>query len=271
MSMGERIASLRKKQGLTQTQLAEELGVSFQAVSSWERGETLPETDKLPRLAKALETSVSRIVEESALPDWETHDRVFHEEHMYTYLKTVLAAKGLKQAAAALPFARSCQAGQVRKGREAVPYIVHPLTMACHALAMGVECDDVLAAILLHDVVEDCGVRLADLPAGEAVREIVRLVSYPEGADKAVIKPEYYRRIGENPAACLVKCIDRCNNLSTMATGFSRSKMATYAQETERCVYPLLETLRQIPEWSSAAWLLKYQMATLVETVKRLL
>ena len=41
--MGDRIASLRKQQGLSQEQLAEILGVSRQAVSKWESGQNMPE------------------------------------------------------------------------------------------------------------------------------------------------------------------------------------------------------------------------------------
>ena len=48
----QRLASARKQCGLTQSEVAENLGVSFQAVSLWERGETTPEIDKLPELAK---------------------------------------------------------------------------------------------------------------------------------------------------------------------------------------------------------------------------
>ncbi len=36
--IGEQIAALRKSKGLTQNELGERLGVSFQAVSKWERG-----------------------------------------------------------------------------------------------------------------------------------------------------------------------------------------------------------------------------------------
>lgn len=272
MTIGDRIAVMRKREGLTQAQLAEKLDVTFQAVSSWERGEYLPETEKLSRLAKVLNTTVSRIIEDVDYPDWQFHDRIFNEEHMYTYLKTVLAAKGLMQAYRVLPMARQWHAGQTRKGGEAVPYIIHPLTMACHALAMGIEDDEILSAILLHDVVEDCGVAPAELPISDATKEIVLLVTYPEGMDKATIKPEYYRRIGENPKASLVKCIDRCNNISTMSTGFTREKMATYISDTEKYALPLLEKLMKTqPQWSSAAWLLKYQISSITETVKRLL
>lgn len=38
--IGQQICYLRKARGLTQADLGERLGVSFQAVSKWERGET---------------------------------------------------------------------------------------------------------------------------------------------------------------------------------------------------------------------------------------
>ncbi|MCR4722517.1 MAG: helix-turn-helix domain-containing protein [Eubacteriales bacterium] len=51
MSIGSNIRSLREEGKLTQEQLAEKLDVTFQAVSSWERDEYLPETAKLIKLA----------------------------------------------------------------------------------------------------------------------------------------------------------------------------------------------------------------------------
>lgn len=60
--VGEQIAVLRKGKGLTQSELGERVGVSFQAVSKWERGETLPDITILPDLAKILETTVDYIL-----------------------------------------------------------------------------------------------------------------------------------------------------------------------------------------------------------------
>lgn len=60
--VGAQIARLRKEKGLTQNDLGDRLGVSFQAVSKWERGETLPDTAILLDLANALETSVDCIL-----------------------------------------------------------------------------------------------------------------------------------------------------------------------------------------------------------------
>ena len=40
--IGRRIAAYRKEKGMTQMGLANQLGVSYQAVSNWERGESMP-------------------------------------------------------------------------------------------------------------------------------------------------------------------------------------------------------------------------------------
>ncbi len=58
MTIGERIADLRKKNGFSQEMLGEKLGVSRQAVSKWESDAALPEIDKLVELAKLFDVTV---------------------------------------------------------------------------------------------------------------------------------------------------------------------------------------------------------------------
>lgn len=60
--VGTLIAVIRKEKGITQSELGERLGVSFQAVSKWERGEALPDTALLVDLARILETTVDHIL-----------------------------------------------------------------------------------------------------------------------------------------------------------------------------------------------------------------
>lgn len=60
--VGMQIAYLRKKKGMTQADLGERLNVTFQSVSKWERGETLPDTAVLPELARVLETTIDHIL-----------------------------------------------------------------------------------------------------------------------------------------------------------------------------------------------------------------
>lgn len=61
-SVGYQISALRRQKGLTQNELGERLGISFQAVSKWERGETLTDTAILLDLANVLGTSVDLIL-----------------------------------------------------------------------------------------------------------------------------------------------------------------------------------------------------------------
>ena len=56
MSIGERIATLRKQKNISQLQLARALDVSRQAVSKWENDQTAPDTMKMIHLAAFLGT-----------------------------------------------------------------------------------------------------------------------------------------------------------------------------------------------------------------------
>ena len=58
MSIGERIADLRKARNLSQGQLAVALDISRQAVSKWENDQASPDTLKLVKLAEVLDTEV---------------------------------------------------------------------------------------------------------------------------------------------------------------------------------------------------------------------
>lgn len=64
MKLHEKIYYCRKKSGLSQDALAEKLGISRQAISKWETGESVPETGKLVALASALGVTVDWLLSE---------------------------------------------------------------------------------------------------------------------------------------------------------------------------------------------------------------
>ena len=70
MALSEKIFTLRKQKGLSQEQLGEALGVSRQAVSKWESGQSLPDLDKLLALSRYFEVSTDSLLtdEEGAPP-----------------------------------------------------------------------------------------------------------------------------------------------------------------------------------------------------------
>lgn len=61
MTIGTRIQTLRNRKGYTQEYVANELGISRQAVHKWEKNETRPDTDNLILLAQILGTTVEYI------------------------------------------------------------------------------------------------------------------------------------------------------------------------------------------------------------------
>ena len=78
MTLGNKIAELRKEKGLTQEALANALGVSNQAVSKWEANQSCPDIQLLPQIADFFRVSVDslfgrEIVEEEKVVTCENH------------------------------------------------------------------------------------------------------------------------------------------------------------------------------------------------------
>lgn len=78
MDFKERIFQARKAKGLSQEDLAEIVGVSRQAVSKWETGEAMPDTEKLIALCNALEQNMEYLVlGKTSTPPTPSHKKPF--------------------------------------------------------------------------------------------------------------------------------------------------------------------------------------------------
>ncbi|MFW6224859.1 MAG: helix-turn-helix domain-containing protein [Bacteroidota bacterium] len=62
IQIAKKIRSLRIKHGLSQEELAGKIGVSRQAVSKWERGESSPDTDNLLALTKVYDLTMDEML-----------------------------------------------------------------------------------------------------------------------------------------------------------------------------------------------------------------
>ena len=260
MITGKQISEARKKKGLTQAKLANIMGVSTEAVSKWENGGYSPTPEKEEKLYRVL-----------GIPFIGTNRRevrLFYERNMSAFLKGKFNSGEFPESIKALAFAKEIHRGHFRKPKELeIPYINHPLTMACHAIALGLEDDVLIAALLLHDVLEDCMIQPYEIPVNDEIQEIVKLVTRSR---HGFSEREYYDEISKNPKASMVKCIDRCNSLSGMAIGFSVERIQDYIDETEKYYPKLLRVIKEQPEFNNAAWLLSYQIRSLLNTAKRI-
>ncbi len=83
---GQKITECRKQRAMTQEQLAQELGITAQAVSKWENGLSFPDITLLPQLADVFEVTLDELFDREvcrALPDNEAEameqEIVYHE------------------------------------------------------------------------------------------------------------------------------------------------------------------------------------------------
>lgn len=66
MAFGDRLAAVRRGNGLTQEQFAEQLQVSRQAVSKWESGRGYPEMEKILYICNRYQVSIADLFAEEA-------------------------------------------------------------------------------------------------------------------------------------------------------------------------------------------------------------
>lgn len=98
MTLGEKICTLRTGKGLSQEDLAQRLEVSRQSVSKWETGQSVPDLEKIIRLADLFGVSVDELVREGERPQPEPQVVYVKEKREWTAAQKVgiclLAAGG---------------------------------------------------------------------------------------------------------------------------------------------------------------------------------
>lgn len=190
-------------------------------------------------------------------------------DKMYTYLRGYLVGAQMHQALTALQFAREKHKDQTRK--DGVPYIVHPLSMACYAVALGLRNEDIISTILLHDVAEDCGVDIDHLPVNETVKSAVKcmtVIKLKTDKSKIETKRRYFNNLLESKEAVICKAIDRYNNLSDMAFALSDDAIGKNVAETEILLLPILKEAKE--KWADLSDIL-FVLRTNIRTINDIL
>ena len=83
-TMGKRISELRKNKGMTQEQLAQQVGVTAQAVSKWENDLSCPDISILPQLAEALGVTTDELLGKVQLRSLSLEDAEKKEKRKHT-------------------------------------------------------------------------------------------------------------------------------------------------------------------------------------------
>jgi guanosine-3',5'-bis(diphosphate) 3'-pyrophosphohydrolase len=135
------------------------------------------------------------------------------------------AAERSQLVAAALETAAGAHAGQVRNGSGGMPYIEHPKAVAERLAGAGYD-DDVVAAALLHDVVEDSDLTIGDLRKrfGDGIAGLVAALSDDESIEPyRERKDEHRRRVAAaNGDALAIYGADKLSNVLTLGEALAR-------------------------------------------------
>lgn len=166
---------------------------------------------------------------------------------------------------AAYEFASKAHQGQMRKSRE--PYLEHPLNTAMTLAELRLDADT-LAAALLHDVPEDCGISLEEVEANfgsevtslvDGVTKLSKLTSRAEREErKSKVQAENLRKMlvatAKDLRVVFVKLADRLHNMRTLGA-LPPKKRQAIAQETLEIYAPLAHRL--------GMWNVKWQLEDL--------
>ena len=79
MELSQKLKELRKKQGLTQLELAERLFVSRQAISGWEAGTSRPSTENLQSLSRLFNIPLETLLDDTAEAEPARRQRSFRQ------------------------------------------------------------------------------------------------------------------------------------------------------------------------------------------------
>ena len=94
MSLGQNLQFLRKRDNITQEQLAESLEVSRQSVSKWESDTTYPEMDKLLQLANLFHCSLDDLVQKDISSQY-VEDKCNYDQFMNQFSRRITTGVGL--------------------------------------------------------------------------------------------------------------------------------------------------------------------------------
>ena len=73
MTFGEKLKFLRKQKGFSQERLSQQLTVSRQAISKWELGESLPDTENVIQLSKLFSVSIDFLLNDNICSEADIH------------------------------------------------------------------------------------------------------------------------------------------------------------------------------------------------------
>lgn len=103
MTLGSKIADLRKKHKITQKELAKQLNVSDKVISRWETGASLPDVEMIKKLSQVFDVTIAELYDalddvEENVDEKENYERIwqyYDYERIWRYKRSTIIASSL--------------------------------------------------------------------------------------------------------------------------------------------------------------------------------
>lgn len=183
----------------------------------------------------------------------------------FTFLRGVCTDGHHPNLTRALGFARERHRRQTRKSGE--PYIIHPLSLACDAVGMEINDDVLLAALVLHDLLEDTPTLVTELPVDDETKKVVECMTLRTlpGESKFDSKKRYFETLFRDRYATIGKGLDRRDNLGAMAKTMPKTSIIKNCFESKFMLLPMLKDAKEKwPEYSNPLHTIRTSIDALV-------
>ncbi len=160
-------------------------------------------------------------------------------------------AAAIELLARALHLAIQSHHGQQRGEPDGtVPYVLHPFRVAeLVRRTVGDDDPELIAAALLHDVIEDSGARFDEVEraCGPRVARIVAELTNDSRLPKSRRHEEMFQRLASaSTEARLIKLADRIDNLRHLGASFDRARRERFVEESRRVLAVLEGTCPEL-------------------------
>ena len=193
----------------------------------------------------------------------------YDENEIYNYLVKEFISNDKQELIRAINLAIKYHEGQERVGGQ--PYIIHPLWITWYAYLLGISDDNILEALLLHDVIEDCDVEIEDLKVNKIVEKTLLAVTHVRNKEmtRAESRKMYFDNLSNDKNAVLVKAFDRYHNVMSMAGNLSKKSIKRNIKETREVLFPIIEKAKEKwPEYKNIFTILKINIQSVIEAIE---
>ena len=170
----------------------------------------------------------------------------------------------------ALPLAKEYYKGYSRKSGD--PFITHPLRVASYLISVKIEDDIIIAAALLHEIINVCHLEyngleiVTDYHLDPAVHEMIRIMS---NVDNLPIH-KFYRYLMQCPDVFILHLANKAHTCTKLMYS-SDEEVKSYVEICDNYIFPTAKVVsKNYPQYKQPIEIMSYHLSSIINIAKNL-